>query len=88
MAGTSSVRPGGHLPGGCPWLVSVPAMAASPSPRFPASSLPRDDPRAQTSPVATCPQRACSSMQKDALSASGMVSEGPGEAHTSPCSPP
>lgn len=31
----------GHLPGGCPWPVSIPAMAASPpSPGFASSSLP------------------------------------------------
>lgn len=36
----SSVRPSRHLPGGCLWPVSVLAMAASPSPRFAASSLP------------------------------------------------
>lgn len=35
-----SVRPSGHVPGRCPWPVSIPTMAASPSTRFAALSLP------------------------------------------------
>lgn len=64
-----SVRPSGHVPGGCPWPVSVPAMGASPSPRFAASSLPEGDPRAQMSPVERSPEhmRTCAALCKGML---------------------